>query len=186
MNLSRLFAVIALRGRRGCRCPAAAPASTCSHTDIVFYTTDTTRLATELGASASACADYYLSITPTATGLPRGDTPVTTIHGLGPHFHAMAEIRLNAWTPYATTNGWYAAGVEVRHQMTLAGYDTSLGDTWAVNEVGEPSGTRRWALPSSRHGHGAARISATSSAGCTRASTERRIPGSCSPPIRSR
>ncbi len=141
MNPVRLLALLALAVVAVAAGPAAAPASTCRHTDVVFYTTDTTRLATELGASSSSCADYYLSITPTATGLPRGGTPVTTIHGLGQHFHAMAEIRLNAWTSYATTNGWYAAGVEVRHQMALAGYDTSLGDTWAVNEVGEPSGT---------------------------------------------
>ena len=142
MNLSRLFALTALAVVAVAAGPAAAPATTCPHTNVVFYTTDTTRLATELGASASSCADYYLSITPAGTaGLPRGGLPVTTIHALGPHFHAMAEIRLNAWTPYATANGWYAAGLEVRRQMTLAGYDASLGDTWAVNEVGEPSGT---------------------------------------------
>src|SRR4051795_6342302 len=41
-----------------------AGADTCRHTDVVLYTTDTVRLATELGKSASACADYFISITP--------------------------------------------------------------------------------------------------------------------------
>ena len=141
MNPVRLFALIALAVVAVAAGPAAAPATTCRHTDIVFYTTDTTRLATELGASASSCADYYLSITPTNAGGPRGGLPVTTIHALGPHFHAMTEVKLNLWATYAATNGWYAAGVEVRREMTVAGYDTSLGDTWAVNEVGEPSNT---------------------------------------------
>jgi hypothetical protein len=121
----------------------ASPAlttATCPHTDVVFYTTDTTRLATELGKAPAACTDYYLSITPTA-GAPRGGLPITTIRSLGPQFHAMAEIRLNAWTAYAGANGWYAAGVEVRREMRNVGYDAGLGDTWAVNEVGAPSGT---------------------------------------------
>ena len=53
----------------------------------------------------------------------------------------MTEVKLNLWASYAAANGWYAAGVEVRREMTAAGYNTSLGDTWAVNEVGEPSNT---------------------------------------------
>jgi hypothetical protein len=123
-----------------------AGADTCRHTEVVFYTTDTTRLATELSKSASSCADYYLSITPNAGGVPRGGTPVTTIHSLGPRFHAMAEIRLNPWASYASAHGgtpeaWYATGVEVRKEMRDAGYDAALGDAWAINEVGAPSGT---------------------------------------------
>jgi hypothetical protein len=56
----------------------------------------------------------------------------------------MAEIRLadtGYWFPYAQAHGWYAAGVEARHQMELAGYSASFGDTWAINEVGTPSAT---------------------------------------------
>jgi hypothetical protein len=64
-----------------------------------------------------------------------------SLHALGPRFHALAEIRLNAWSGYAAANGWSAAGVEVRREMKAAGYDPSLGDMWAVNEVGQPSGT---------------------------------------------
>ena len=116
-----------------------AGAEACRQTDVVFYTTDTVRLATELGKSASACADYYLSITPNGVGGPRGGAPITTIRGLGPRFHAMAEIRLNVWSTYAAANGWYAAGVEARRQMRAAGYDASRGDTWAINELGAPS-----------------------------------------------
>lgn len=79
-----------------------ASADTCRHTDVVFYTSDTTRLATELSKSASPCADYYLLIT-SDSGPPRGGTPVTTIHSLGTRFHAMSEIKLNYWATYAAS-----------------------------------------------------------------------------------
>lgn len=121
---------------------APARALSCAHTDVVFYTTDTSRLAMELSNAASACADYFLSVGPTATGAPRGGAPIMALRALGSHFHALAEIRINAWSAYATTNGWFAAGVEVRREMKAAGYDPSLGDAWAVNEVGAPSGTQ--------------------------------------------
>jgi hypothetical protein len=120
----------------------ARAAATCRHTNVVFYTSDTANLAKALATAAngSPCADYYLSVTPTATGLPRS-APLAAVHALGSNFHVMAEIRLKGfWSDYAQANGWYAAGVEARRQMRLAGYDASLGDTWAVNEVGEPSG----------------------------------------------
>lgn len=123
---------------------AAAPGATgdsCRHTDVVFYTTDTVRLATELAKFKAPCTDYYLSITPTGVGGPRGGPPITAIRNAGPQFHAMAEVRLNVWSAYASTHGWYAAGVEVRRQMRAAGYDATRGDTWALNEVGAPSGT---------------------------------------------
>jgi hypothetical protein len=137
------FALAALLAGSGA---PRANADTCRQSDVVFYTTDTTRLATELSKSASSCADYYLSITPNAGGVPRGGTPVTTIHSLGPRFHAMAEIRLNPWASYASAHGgtpeaWYATGVEVRKEMRDAGYDAALGDAWAINEVGAPSNT---------------------------------------------
>jgi hypothetical protein len=48
----------------------------------------------------------------------------------------------HAWLNYAASHEWYAAGVEVRREMNAAGYSDSLGDTWAVNEVGAPSGTQ--------------------------------------------
>jgi len=121
--------------------PSAARAG-CAPAAVVLYTTDSARLATELGKTPSSCADYYVSVSPTATGAPRGGAPVTTIHGLGAHVHALAEVRLALWAPYAAANGWFNAGVEVRREMRAAGYDASAGDSWAVNEVGAPSGTQ--------------------------------------------
>jgi hypothetical protein len=116
-----------------------ASAETCRTTDAVFYTSVTVTLATELSKSASACADYYISITPNTGGVPRGGTALETVHSLGSHFHALAEIRLAAWADWASTHGgFYAAGVEVRREMGAVGYDAAR-DTWAVNEVGEPS-----------------------------------------------
>jgi hypothetical protein len=100
---------------------------------------ESARLATELAKAPSACADYYISIPPLAGGIPRGGAQLTTIHSLGSHFHAMAEIRLVPWATYAGLNGWYAAGLEVRRLMRVAGYEA--GDLWAVNEVGAPSNT---------------------------------------------
>ena len=124
--------------------PSVARATPCSsQTDVVFYAGvagDATRLAPELAKFASSCADYYISIQPLSGGIPRGGAPLATIHALGPRFHAMAEIRLKPWAEYTGDNGdWYATGVHVRDLMAQAGYDPSR-DTWAVNEVGEPSG----------------------------------------------
>ena len=119
-----------------------ANAETCRPTDAVFYAAvNPGLLATELSKSASACADYYVSIPPLSNGAPRGGPPVTTIHSLGVHFHAMADISLRLWADYAATHGWYAAGVEVRRQMKAAGYKATREDTWAINEVGWPSRT---------------------------------------------
>jgi hypothetical protein len=125
--------------------PAAAPA-VCDHADAVFYTgNDTTgRLAGRLKLAPSSCTDYYLTVRP-RTGLgvmgwPLGGGPLDAIHNAGPNFHAMAEIRLNPWAEYANQPGhsWYGAGVRVREIMQEVGYDPAR-DTWAVNEVGEPT-----------------------------------------------
>lgn len=133
------FALAALLAGSGA---SRASADACRPSNLVFYATSNFGpLATELSKSASACADYYVSIQPLAGGVPRGGLPLTTIHSLGPHFHAVAEIRLNPWAAYASANGWYAAGLEVRREMSAAGYDPTHGDTWAVNEVGAPSNT---------------------------------------------
>ena len=141
MRLYRLTALAALviAALPAAGAPATARADSCAHLDAVFYTTDSARLGTELSKFASACDDYYIHVTPTATGAPR-PAPLPTIRSLGPHFHAMAEFHLVQWASYAATNGWYAAGVEFRREMAAAGFDVSLGDTWAVNETGEPSG----------------------------------------------
>ena len=118
----------------------------CDHADAVFYTAnDTTgRLAGRLKLAPSSCTDYYLTVRPRTgagvMGWPLGGMPLDAIHNAGPNFHAMAEIRLNQWRTYANQpgNSWYGAGVRVREIMQEAGYDPAR-DTWAVNEVGEPT-----------------------------------------------
>jgi RTX calcium-binding nonapeptide repeat (4 copies) len=126
----------------------------CRPLRAVFYAaTDWLRLATKLAASASPCAQYYVSIPPLAANKtqPRGDQ-AWRIRALGPAFHALAEIHMAAWAGWVSQNGgsWFAAGQEARRRMATAGYDVALGDTWAVNEFS--SAVRR--------GDGAARANA--------------------------
>ena len=122
--------------------PSASRAEGCRHVDVVLYTNDAQRLAQRLRANQSACADYYIVVT---AGGADGLT-VRPIAGLlranGPQFHALAEIRLSSWAAWvqATGKSWYEAGLEVRDRMAKAGFDTTAGDSWAVNEVGTPSG----------------------------------------------
>jgi hypothetical protein len=117
---------------------ARADASCAQTTNLVFYSTDTAILANALGAAAAPCTDYWISITPTAAGGPRGGPPISAIHALGPHFHALAELRPDKWaTLEGGFGGWYRAGLEIRQEMKNAGYTSN--DTWAVNEVGSSS-----------------------------------------------
>jgi len=117
-----------------------ATAAACRTADVVFYSTDSTRVAQWLGPERSACADYYISVMPVAEGNPR-PAVAPAIRAVGPQFHAMAEVRLNPWAIWVAANGktWFEAGVEVRRRMATAGYDVAQGDTWALNEVGAPS-----------------------------------------------
>jgi hypothetical protein len=131
-----------------------ATAADCRPARAVFYAaTDWLRLATNLAANASPCAQYYVSIPPLAANKtqPRGDQ-AWRIRALGPAFHALAEIHMASWAGWVSQNGgsWYAAGQEARRRMAAAGYDVALGDTWAVNEFS--SAVRR--------GDGAARANA--------------------------
>jgi hypothetical protein len=117
---------------------AAADDADCRPLRAVFYAaTDWMRLATKLAASGSPCGDYLISIPPLSADKtqPRSDQ-AWRIRALGPRFHALAEIHMGAWGTWVRTNGttWYDAGVEARRRMAAAGYDVSLGDTWAVNE----------------------------------------------------
>ena len=115
------------------------------HAEVPLYTdSDWNRLAQNLAAQASHCADYYISI-PALSGnktMPRPDQ-AWRIRNLGPRFHAMAEAHLTAWQTWVTTNNrtWTEAGREFRRRMATAGYDVSLGDLWAMNEV--PSQVRQ-------------------------------------------
>ena len=105
----------------------------------VFYAaTDWLRLATKLAAQPSPCAQYSISIPPLTADKtkPRPDQ-AWRIRALGPSFHALAEIHLNAWRKWVQAgNGtWYQAGVEARQRMAAAGYDVGAGDSWALNEL---------------------------------------------------
>jgi hypothetical protein len=105
----------------------------------IFYTaSDWLRLATRLAASASPCAQYYISIPPFAgdkTRLRGGQA--SRIRALGPSFHALAEIHFATWQKWVASTGssFYQAGVEARRRMAATGYDVSAGDTWALNEL---------------------------------------------------
>jgi hypothetical protein len=111
----------------------------CRPLRAVFYAaTDFLRLATKLAASASPCAEYYVSIPPLVADKtqPRPNQ-ASRIRALGTNFHAMAEIHFATWTRWVESTGssWHAAGVTARERMAAAGYDVSKGDTWVLNEM---------------------------------------------------
>jgi hypothetical protein len=111
----------------------------CRPVRAVFYAqTDWLRLATKLASAPSPCAQYFVSVPPLSGDKTqeRADQ-AWRIRALGPSFHALAEVNMNAWASWVTANAssWYAAGVEARRRMASAGYDVGLGDTWAVNEL---------------------------------------------------
>ena len=111
----------------------------CRPLRAVFYApTDWRRLTTRLAATPSPCAQYYVSVPPLADNKTQLRTDEAwRIRALGPAFHALAEISVTGWTAWvaSTGNSWYEAGVEARRRMAAAGYDVSLGDTWALNEL---------------------------------------------------
>jgi hypothetical protein len=63
----------------------------------------------------------------------------------------MAEANLSGWQTWVIANGktWVQAGQEFRRRMAAAGYDVTLGDLWAMNEV--PSSVRQNAGQSRRN-----------------------------------
>jgi len=130
---------------------AGAVSSGCRPLRAVFYAaTDWRRLATKLAANASGCAQYYISIPPLSDDKTQERSDEAwRIRALGSNFHAMAEINMSAWGTWVADNSstWFGAGVEARRRVAAAGYDVSLGDTWAVNEfssaVRQGSGTAR-------------------------------------------
>jgi hypothetical protein len=105
----------------------------------VFYAaTDWLRLATKLAATASPCAEYYVSVPPVVSDKTMiRPEQANRIRALGTNFHALAEIHYTAWTRWVTTNGktWFEAGVEARRRMAEAGFDVGKGDSWALNEL---------------------------------------------------
>jgi hypothetical protein len=112
----------------------------CRPLRAVFYApTDWLRLTTKLAAAASPCAQYYVTVPPLVAdkSQPRADQ-AWRIRALGPSFHALAEIHVAGWTTWLSNNPgktWFEAGVEARRRMAAAGYDVSLGDGWALNEL---------------------------------------------------
>ncbi len=111
----------------------------CRPLRAVFYAaTDWLRLTTKLAATASPCAQYYISVPPLAADKSQlRPNEANRIRALGPAFHALAEINVTGWTAWvaATGNSWYQAGVEARRRMAATGYDVAAGDTWALNEL---------------------------------------------------
>ena len=103
------------------RARAQAPAA-CRPLRAVFYAaTDYLRLATKLAATASPCAEYYVSIPPLVADKtkPRPNA-ASRIRALGPNFHAMAEFHFATWTRWVASTGssWYTAG---RHRARADG-----------------------------------------------------------------
>jgi len=114
-------------------------AADCRPLRAIFYApTDWLRLATTLAQNASPCAAYYVTVPP-LTGdktQPRAKQ-ASLIRALGPNIHALDEISFAGWSRWVTNNNsdWFTAGVTARQRMVLAGFDPTLGDTWAMNET---------------------------------------------------
>lgn len=134
MNLHRLL--VLLIALAAFVLPATARAA-CRHTDVVFYSTDSVRLAQRLNANRSACADYWISTTPGGTDgrLPRAGV-AATLRANGAH--AMPEVRPGPWAAFIAGTGesWFQAGQDFRRLMPGAGFDVTKGDTWALQELG--------------------------------------------------
>jgi hypothetical protein len=111
----------------------------CRPARVVFYAqTDWLRLATKLAQTPSPCAQYYVSVPPLAADKSQARAgQAALIRALGPNFHAVDEISWNGWNAWLTANAstWFQAGVTARQRMTAAGFDTSAGDAWALNEL---------------------------------------------------
>ena len=95
---SRLVSAPASRSRATAECrPLRA----------VFYAaSDWLRLATKLAATASPCAEYYISVPPlVADKTTFRPNQAARIRALGPNFHTMAEIHFTTWNRWVTTTG---------------------------------------------------------------------------------
>ncbi|HEV2592874.1 MAG TPA: hypothetical protein VGU02_13390, partial [Gaiellaceae bacterium] len=117
----------------------AQSAKDCRAARAIFYApTDWLRLATTLAQNASPCAQYYVTVPPLTGDKTQPRTKqAALIRGLGPNIHPVDEISFAGWSRWVASNksDWFTAGVTARQRMVLAGYDPSLGDTWAMNET---------------------------------------------------
>jgi hypothetical protein len=124
--------------------PAAGPRAAQSAKDCVparaisYAPSDWLRLATTLAQNASPCVQYYVTVPP-LTGDKTQPRPkqAALIRSLGPNIHPVDEISFAGWSRWVASTGsdWFTAGVTARQRMVLAGYDATLGDTWAMNET---------------------------------------------------
>jgi len=124
--------------------PTARADTPSTHTDAVFYTTDSQALAQQLGATPAASADYWISVAPYTAGVNLGKPKFlpagAVVHAQGPRFHALAEIRLAPWCSRLDTPAdAYATGQRLHDWMLVEGFDP-VRDAWAINEAGVPSG----------------------------------------------
>lgn len=123
--------------------PIARADAPSTHTDAVFYTTDSQALAQQLGATPAASADYWISVAPYTAGVNLGKPKFlpagAVVHAQGPRFHALAEIRLAPWcSRLDTASDAYATGQLLHDWMLVEGFDPAR-DAWAINEAGVPS-----------------------------------------------
>lgn len=129
-----LVSVLVVSGPAGARADAG-----CRPLRAIFYAASgSLALAQALAADASPCAQYYVSVPPLAADKTQMRSGTAAqIRALGPDFHALAEVNYTAWQGWvaSTGNSWYQAGVVARTRMAAAGFDVSVGDSWAVNEL---------------------------------------------------
>ena len=124
--------------------PTARADTPSTHTDAVFYTTDSQALAQQLGATPATSADYWISVAPYTAGVNLGKPKFlpagAVVHAQGPRFHALAEIRLAPWcSRLDTAVDAYTTGQMLHDWMLVEGFDPTR-DAWAINEAGVPSG----------------------------------------------
>ncbi len=105
---------------------------------IIYAQTDWLRVATELAANSSPCAQYYISVPPLAADKtqPRNGQ-AAQIRALGSSFHSLDEINYTGWSSWvsAGSGSWFDAGMTARQRMSAAGFDVTAGDGWLLNEL---------------------------------------------------
>lgn len=115
---------------------------------VIWGTRNFHELLDAVEAKRSPCSTYFVGIPPVRDEAGRKTVPrvgplLDRIHDMrsrGIKIHAMAEFHTNSWEQWVAETGgtWYQAGQEFRFRMDLAGYDTSAGDTWVVDELHTP------------------------------------------------
>jgi hypothetical protein len=117
----------------------AALAGSCRPARVIVYAqTDWLRVATELAANSSPCAQYYVSVPPLASDKTQARSgQAAQIRALGPQFHALDEVSYAGWSSWvaAGSGSWFDAGVTARQRMAAAGFDAAAGDGWLLNEL---------------------------------------------------